>query len=111
MATSEDAQAQRIALDDIQSVIVSHAMLGEMIAELTDRQKALAGTIRDALGEATVGTVGGVDTILSPVRVNTHLDKQVIKDADPALYASAIRTTPYRPLINKTPKGVGSTED
>ena len=95
---------QRVELDALRDTIQQHAILLEMAKEFQDRAAALGATIRDALGEAVVGTVDGADVILSPFRVNTHLDKQIIKDSDPALYERAVRTTPYRPLINKTEK-------
>lgn len=105
IAVTDTESTQRIALDALRDVIAQHAILTELAKDFSERAGLLAAEIRTALGEAVVGTVDGVDLVLSPFRVNTHLDKQVIQAADPALYERAVRTTPYRPLINKTDKG------
>ena len=92
---------ETVALDSLASVIAEHKALGVQEKALKERRDQLTSIIREAIGEAVTGTVGGVVVVTVPFRTNSNVDAKVVAELAPAVHAQALRLTPYRPVLHK----------
>jgi predicted phage-related endonuclease len=95
---------QSVALDHLASVIAEHKALGVQADAIKARREELAAEIKAAIGDAVVGTVGGVEVVTVPFRTNSNIDAKIVLDVAPAVHALALRVTPYRPVLHKKAK-------
>jgi hypothetical protein len=92
---------ETVALDSLASVIAEHKALGVQEKAIKERRDQLTSIIREAIGEAVTGTVGGVVVVTVPFRTNSNVDAKVVAELAPAVHAQALRLTPYRPVLHK----------
>lgn len=90
-----------VALDSLASVIAEHKALGVQEKALKERRDELTSIIREAIGEAVSGTVGGVVVVTVPFRTNSNVDAKVVAELAPDVHAQALRLTPYRPVLHR----------
>jgi predicted phage-related endonuclease len=71
------------------------------IKALTAEKAAAEKAIRELLGDAEVGTIGGVERVKISFRNTSKIDRETLKSAWPEAYEATLVESPYTVLTTK----------
>ena len=80
---------------ELEAAIAQFNNAKEAIKVLEAEKKQAEAAIREALGEAKVGTIGGVERIKVSTRTRQDINKDDLKSAFPEAYELCLKETTY----------------
>lgn len=94
-----------IELDDtdMPALLAQAAAFEKMKKDAAAAFEKVANEIRDRLGEATVGTIGGIEVVTNRWQARSKTDTEKLQRDFPDAYAAVIGHTRYRKL-DRNPK-------
>lgn len=87
-----------VALDNIaeaSAACARYAEIKDIIKALENEKALLDGTIRDWMGDATIGTIGGVVRAEIKARSRKGIDMKDLQEVFPEAYELCLKTTDY----------------
>jgi predicted phage-related endonuclease len=88
----------------IESAIARFNEAKAAIKALEEAKKQAEAEIRAALGEATIGTIAGVERVKVASRTRQDINKDDLKDAFPEAYELCLKETTYTVVTAVTKK-------
>lgn len=82
-----------------QKAVADLVTLRESIRQLEAQKKEVEALIKEALGEAKVGTIAGVKRVELKDSQATSFDRAMLLSAYPEAYEKTLRVTPYTKLV------------
>lgn len=103
VAVEVETVADVVALDDTNALdlIVRLNAAREALKELEAEEKAVKEGLRALMGEATVGTIGGVDRVILKSVTREGVSAEVLKKNFIEAYEAARTETTYTKVITK----------
>lgn len=79
----------------LETAIAEFNAAKEAIKVLEAQKKAAEAVLREALGEATIGTIGGVERVKISSRTRQDINKDDLKSAFPEAYELCLKESSY----------------
>lgn len=83
------------------SVLARFNEVKNLIKELDAEKSKLDEEIRAMLGDASVGTIDGVERVRLSLRNNSKIDREMLKAAWPEAFEATLVVTPYTVITTK----------
>lgn len=80
---------------DIEQAIALFNDAKEAIRTLEKQKKEAEALIKEAMGEATIGLIDGVERVKISFTTRTDLDKAKVKEIFPEAYETCLKTTTF----------------
>lgn len=85
----------------IKGIVADFNNVKETIKRLEKQKAELDKSIRDLLGEATVGTFEGIPVVELAPRSRTSVDTALLKETHPEAFENCSKTTTYNIIVAK----------